>query len=344
MNEGADLRRDGQVRSGGRGAEGLLDATAHPDGKYSEQEKRNRAYFLNRLGDHLPRAEQDGRGGGGVQADGRPGRRHLRASDGYQGEMEAYRDAHQWKDVTAAAAEAAKALPKDHAMQMVYAQQLADMGQVDQGLALAKAQVTGSADDLEVRKALRRDLHSPEEIQGGERAAARRPTRWPPSRTRSWTCMYLRGEFYDRQKMYDQAEAEFRKALAIDPQNPAVLNYLGYMLADHGQKLPEALKMISKAVELEPQNCAYLDSLGWVYFKTGQYPQAEENLRKAIERTNTDPAVHRPSGRGVREDGQPEDGGGAVGAVDDGVCALAAGGCRSGGRAEGAAQAGEAPG
>ena len=58
--------------------------------------------------------------------------------------------------------------------------------------------------------------------------------------------LYLRGEFYERQKMYDQAEAEFRKALAIDPQNAAVLNYLGYMLADQGEKLPEALKMIQR--------------------------------------------------------------------------------------------------
>ena len=92
--------------------------------------------------------------------------------------------------------------------------------------------------------------------------------------------------------MYEQAEAEFRKALAIDPQNAAVLNYLGYMLADQGQKLPEALKMIRQAVDLDPQNGAYLDSLGWAYYKSGQYAQAEENLRKANERINTDPTVH----------------------------------------------------
>ena len=71
-----------------------------------------------------------------------------------------------------------------------------------------------------------------------------------------------------------------------------MLNYLGYMLADQGEKLPEALKMIRQAVDLEPQNGAYLDSLGWAYFKTGEYAQAEENLRKANERINTDPTVH----------------------------------------------------
>ena len=92
--------------------------------------------------------------------------------------------------------------------------------------------------------------------------------------------------------MYDKAEEQFRKALEIDPQNAAVLNYLGYMLADHDQKLPEALKMIREAVLLEPQNYAYLDSLGWVYYKTGQYELAEENIRKANERNNGDPTIH----------------------------------------------------
>jgi tetratricopeptide (TPR) repeat protein len=71
-----------------------------------------------------------------------------------------------------------------------------------------------------------------------------------------------------------------------------VLNYLGYMMADKGKQLPEALKMIRKAVELEPMNGAYLDSLGWVYFKMGEYELAEENLRQAVARDQTDPALH----------------------------------------------------
>jgi tetratricopeptide (TPR) repeat protein len=213
------------------------------------------------------------------------------ARDGYQGEMDAYRDAHQWKELTAVAVEAAKALPKDHAIQMVYAQQLADMGQVDQGIALAKAQLTGTASDLDVRERfaefyirLKRFKDASEQLDKAETMVSK-----PEEKLYMF---FLRGEFYDRQKMYDQAEAQFRKALEIDPQNPAVLNYLGYMLADQGEKLPEALKMIRQAVDLEPQNGAYLDSLGWVYFKTGQYAEAEENLRKANERINTDPTVH----------------------------------------------------
>ena len=78
----------------------------------------------------------------------------------------------------------------------------------------------------------------------------------------------------------------------MDPANAMTLNYLGYMLADKGIRLPEALKLIRKAVELEPMNGAYLDSLGWAYFKLGEYELAEENLRQAVERDQTDPTVH----------------------------------------------------
>jgi tetratricopeptide (TPR) repeat protein len=64
------------------------------------------------------------------------------------------------------------------------------------------------------------------------------------------------------------------------------------MLADKGIRLPEALKLIRKAVELDPMNGAYLDSLGWAYLKLGQYELAEENLHQAVERDQSDPAVH----------------------------------------------------
>ena len=104
--------------------------------------------------------------------------------------------------------------------------------------------------------------------------------------------LFLRGELAERQKHYEPAEQFFRQALDLDPDNAMTLNYLGYMLADKGMRLPEALKLIRKAVDLEPMNGAYLDSLGWVYFKMGEYELAEENLRQAVERDQTDPTVH----------------------------------------------------
>jgi tetratricopeptide (TPR) repeat protein len=267
----------------------LVDATSHPEGKYSDPEKQNRYLFLNRLGiiyrEENKTAEAEAVYKQIVALGG------DYADSGYGGEIDSYRDGHQWKDALAAAAEAAKAAPKDHSVQLMYASQLTDMGQVDEGIALAKAQLSGGADDREVEESLAgiyvrlKRFKEADEAIGKAEALATKPNE-------KFAVLFLRGDYYDRQKMYDRAEVEFRKALTIDPQDPGVLNYLGYMLADEGQKLPDALKMIRRAVELEPQKGEYLDSLGWVYFKMGQYAQAEENLRKANERINTDPTIH----------------------------------------------------
>ena len=283
---------------------GILDSSSRPDDKYSSPEKQNRAIFLNRLGivyreenktaEAVAAYKQIVDLGGDCNSSSASSddpAHACYAEDGYDGEVDAYRDAHQWKDATAVAAEAAKALPKNHMIQLTYASQLVDMGQVDEGLALAKAQLSGGGEDLEVAERyadifirLKRFKEASEQIDHADTLASK-----PYEKL---YVFYLRGEFYDRQKMYDEAEAQFRQALVLDPHHAGVLNYLGYMLADQGRKLPEALKLIGEAVELEPQNGAYLDSLGWVYFKLGQYSEAEENLLKANQRINSDPTVH----------------------------------------------------
>ena len=146
---------------------GILDASSHPEGKYSEQEKQNRAIFLERLGS-IDREENK-------TAEAVAAYKQIAdfggdyAERGYDGEVDAYRDAHQWKDATAIAAQAAKALPKDHLIQLTYANQLVDTGEVNEGLALAKAQLTGGADDRDVDESSS-DLHSPQTVHGCERA------------------------------------------------------------------------------------------------------------------------------------------------------------------------------
>lgn len=270
----------------------LLQDSVHPDGKYSEPEKANRAIFLDRLG--IIYREQN------KTTDAVAAYKQLLELGGdyskgaYQGQIDAYRDAHQWKEATAIAADTAKAFPKDRQVQLMYANQLADTGHLDQGLAMAKAQLSpapGGPEDRDVYLALAQIYTRTKDFKN----AADQIEKASAISTRPEEKLYiyfLRGTLYDRQKMYDAAEEEFRKALAIDPNNPTVLNYVGYMLADRGVKLPEALVLIRKAVDLDPQNGAYLDSLGWVYFKSGQYALAEENLRKANERISTDPTVH----------------------------------------------------
>jgi tetratricopeptide (TPR) repeat protein len=270
----------------------LVTGSAHADGKYSEPEKANRAIFLDRLGIIYREQNKTSEAAAAYKQMIELGGDYTRS--GYQGQIDAYRDVHQWKDATTVAAEAAKALPKDRSMQLTYAGQLADTGQVDQGIALAKAQASTTGNAAEDREAhlalaqiyirLKRWDDAAAELDKADASASK-----PEEKLYVY---FLRGTLADRQKQYDEAEAQFQKALTIDPQNATILNYLGYMLADRGVRLPEALTMIRKAVDLDPQNYAYLDSLGWVYFKTGQYALAEENIRKANERNNGDPTIH----------------------------------------------------
>jgi len=102
----------------------------------------------------------------------------------------------------------------------------------------------------------------------------------------------MRGAMYERMKKYDAAEAEFRKALDLDPDNAGALNYLGYMLADRAVRLDEAYQLIKKAVDMDPRNGAYLDSLGWVYYRQGKLNEAEGSLLQALEQMGQDPTVH----------------------------------------------------
>ncbi len=103
---------------------------------------------------------------------------------------------------------------------------------------------------------------------------------------------FMRGALLEKMKNFEGAEAEFRKILKDDPNNPGALNYLGYMLADRDQHLEEAQQLITKALEIDPQNYAYMDSLGWVYYHQNLLDQAADQLRRALDKVNTDPTVH----------------------------------------------------
>ena len=91
------------------------------------------------------------------------------------------------------------------------------------------------------------------------------------------------GAVFEEQARYEDAERAFRDALLIDPKHAPTLNYLGYMLAERGRKLDEAVKLLHEAVDLDPYNGSYLDSLGWAYFKRGAYDRARTYLMRAGE-------------------------------------------------------------
>jgi tetratricopeptide (TPR) repeat protein len=102
---------------------------------------------------------------------------------------------------------------------------------------------------------------------------------------------FLYGSIRERQKDFAKAEEQFRKALEFDPESAMTMNYLGYMFADQGIHLDEAVSLIQKALEMEPASGAYLDSLGWAYYRQNKLDLAEEYLEKAVERVPADPTI-----------------------------------------------------
>jgi tetratricopeptide (TPR) repeat protein len=108
----------------------------------------------------------------------------------------------------------------------------------------------------------------------------------------NWTLFYFRGICYERSKQWPKAEADFKEALEIYPDQPLVLNYLGYSWVDQNINLDEAFKMLRKAVELRPDDGYIVDSLGWAHFKLGQYAEATETLEKAISLKPADPVLN----------------------------------------------------
>src|SRR4029079_4853853 len=107
-----------------------------------------------------------------------------------------------------------------------------------------------------------------------------------------WRIFYFRGVSLERSKRWDEAEADFRQALAIDPNQPQVLNYLGYSWVDKGIHLQDALKMIQTAVDMRPNDGYIVDSLGWAYFRLGRLDDAVEELEKAVDLKPEDSVIN----------------------------------------------------
>jgi len=107
----------------------------------------------------------------------------------------------------------------------------------------------------------------------------------------NWSVFYYRGIANERIKNWEQAEADFRKALTLEPNQPLVLNYLGYSMIEKNINLTEALEMVRKAVELKPNDGYIVDSLGWAHYQLGDYEEAVRNLERAVELKPADPTI-----------------------------------------------------
>lgn len=292
-NKGLLLDVLGRYDEAAQTYEKMVEATSHANGAYTAEEKNNRGIFLARLGgvyheqnkvDLAISAYQKMIDLGGDQA-----------LQGYQGEVDTYRDAKMFDKAIEVSQKAVTTNPKNTDLKLMLATELADEGKADEGITMAKGLLDNSDKDrlvwltvAQIDTRLHRWKDADDALNKAEPLSTKKDDKV--------YVLFLRGASAERQKRYEPAEQYFRQALVLDPSNAMVLNYLGYMLADKGTKLTEALQMIRKAVEEEPMNGAYLDSLGWAYFKLGQYELAEENLRQAVERDQTDPTMHEHLG------------------------------------------------
>jgi tetratricopeptide (TPR) repeat protein len=107
-----------------------------------------------------------------------------------------------------------------------------------------------------------------------------------------WGLFYARGIAHERTKQWAKAESDFKKALELDPEQGAVLNYLGYSWLDQNMNIPEAFDLIKKAVKLKPNDGYIIDSLGWGYYIQKDYEQAVKHLDKAVELRPEDPTLN----------------------------------------------------
>ena len=107
-----------------------------------------------------------------------------------------------------------------------------------------------------------------------------------------WFLYYVRGITRERLDIWELAEKDFRKALSLNPNQPQVLNYLGYSLIEKNSNLEEALDMIERAVKASPDSGYIVDSLGWGYYKLGRYKKALPNLERAAELMPIDPIIN----------------------------------------------------
>jgi tetratricopeptide (TPR) repeat protein len=287
-NMAAVYQAQGRYDEGIQVMQDLLKKTEKADNGYTQAEKNNRSVFLERLGT--------------IYRDNNNNAQALEtfrkmvllgdenAERGYQQIIDTYREAKQWQQATDTAKEAVQKLPNNRPLKMVYAAQLADMGQPDAGLQQVKSLLKGASEDRDVYITLSQMYSRLKRWPEAEDALDKAEPLSSKDEDKQYI-YFLRGSTYERQKKYEPAEDMFRKVLAVDPQNATALNYLGYMLADRGVKLDEALGLIKKAVDLDPSNGAYLDSLGWAYFRLGKYESAEDTLIKASQRIGTDPTV-----------------------------------------------------
>jgi tetratricopeptide (TPR) repeat protein len=219
--------------------------------------------------------------------------------------MDIYRAAKDLPKALQTGKEAVAKYPGDLPIRSSEALLLGESGQTEEGVKMLRSQLGGKAGDrdiyLNIAQVYERGRRY-KEAEDAARAAEVLPGQ-PRDNEMVW---FLLGAIYERQKLFDRAEEQFKKVLTVNPRNAAVLNYYGYMLGDLGIRLDEAEALVNRALKEEPFSGAYLDSLGWIYLKQNKLGEAETALRKALEHESHDATIHSHLGDLYAKTGRPE--------------------------------------
>ena len=193
--------------------------------------------------------------------------------------------------------------PKDLTLARLEAQALRLDGKPDEGVAVLEDALKSHADEPAAYVALAQiyqdALRGPQAVKLLQDAQVKFPA--------STSIAFELGAVFDKQKNFAGAETVFRQVLAREPDNAGALNYLGYMLAERGERLDESVGYLKRALEQDPDNGSFLDSLGWAYFKAGKLDLAEENLRRAADQLKINSVIQEHYGQLLFKVGRFED-------------------------------------
>jgi tetratricopeptide (TPR) repeat protein len=182
--------------------------------------------------------------------------------------------------------------PMKRVAEMQVGLDLADLGRHDEAIEHLKALLAQDPDDMKAYLALGGVYAAKEDYRSAAELYDKAVSHIPNPSADDWTIFYRRGIAYERLKEWPKAEPNFKEALKLSPDQPQVLNYLGYSWIDMDINLEDGLKMIRKAVDQRPSDGYIVDSLGWAYYKLGRYQDALVQLQRAVSLKPEDPVLN----------------------------------------------------
>jgi tetratricopeptide (TPR) repeat protein len=217
------------------------------------------------------------------------------------------RDQGKKSEALEAARAARQRFPEQTSFLRLEAQTLADLGRVDEGVALLRTLLKGSEEDFNEYLAIS-GLYLQSARATEAVTAARKALELAPAERQDMIEAALITLSSAQERAGDKrgSEESLRRILSRDPNNSTALNNLGYFLVERNERLTEALEMIQRAVRANPNNSSFLDSLGWAYFKLGRLDEAERHLTEAARRNNQSATIQEHLGDVLQKRGKAE--------------------------------------